>query len=216
MKAVEQYRNQYRQNFIGKNYNGYAHVLFVVFWCVAVIVFCVLNIHQTTWKELLIIPFTFIYINWIEYIGHKGPMHHQTKLLSKVFERHTMQHHHFFTYDNMSFDSTKDFKAVLFPPVLLIFFFVCFVLPVSLLIFWLWNTNAALIFMATIIAYYFNYEFLHFCYHLPENHFLLKIPLVKRLKKLHHTHHDTTLMTKYNFNISYPIFDWIYGTIYKK
>ena len=79
-----------------------------------------------------------------------------------------------------------------------------------------WSTNAALLFIATVFSYYLNYEWLHFAYHLPETHFVAKLPFISTLRKLHHTHHDTQLMTKYNFNITYPIFDVIFGTYYKE
>jgi hypothetical protein len=122
----------------------------------------------------------------------------------------------FFTYDNFTFDTAQDVKAVLFPPVLLLFFFFAFTLPAAILFYYIWSANAALLFVATIFAYYLNYEWLHFAYHLPKSHFIAKLPLISTLRKLHHTHHNIQLMTKYNFNITYPIFDLLFGTYYKE
>ena len=211
-----EYRKEYRATEIGANYSGRLHFWFTTLWCLALIMGCILNIHQPTWKELLIIPIGFIYINFIEYVGHKGPMHHRIKKLDKVFIRHTLQHHQFFTYDNFSFDSSEDIKAVLFPPVLLLFFFIGFTLPIGFLFYFIWSKNAALLFVVTIFAYYLNYEWLHFSYHLPDTHFVSKLPFIKTLRKLHHTHHNTQLMNKYNFNITYPFFDILLGTYYKE
>jgi hypothetical protein len=208
------FRNQYRASEIGKNYSGKLHFWFTTLWCIVLIAICIYLVSEPTWKELLIIPIGFLYINFVEYIGHKGPMHHRNKKLDKVFIRHTLQHHQFFTKENFSFDSSKDVKAVLFPPVLLLFFFVGFTLPAGFLFYFFWSKNAALLFVATIFAYYLNYEWLHFAYHLPDSHFISKMPFLKTLRKLHHAHHDTRLMTKYNFNITYPIFDILFGTYY--
>ncbi len=209
-----QFRNEYRKNEIGKNYSGRLHFWFTTCWCLALIVICAYLVQQPIWAELLIVPVDFLYINFVEYIGHKGPMHHRKKSLDKVFIRHTLQHHRFFTKGLISFDTSKDVKAVLFPPVLLIFFFFAFTLPVALLFWWLWSMNAALLFMVTVFSYYLNYEWLHFAYHLPDTHLVARLPFIRILRKLHHTHHDTSLMTKYNFNITYPIFDIIFGTYY--
>ena len=212
---TDEFRDEYRATEIGVNYSGKLHFWFMTIWCLGIIITCILLIQQPTWKELLIVLIGFIYINFSEYMAHKGPMHHRNKILDKVFIRHSLQHHRFFTKENFSFDSAKDIKAVLFPPVLLIFFFVAFTLPAATLFYFLWSKNAALLFITTVFAYYLNYEWLHFSYHLPDTHFISKLPLIKTLRKLHHTHHDTALMTKYNFNITYPIFDILFGTYYK-
>jgi sterol desaturase/sphingolipid hydroxylase (fatty acid hydroxylase superfamily) len=42
-----------------------------------------------------------------------------------------------------------------------------------------------------------------------------RLPFMDRLRKHHIRHHDRHLMTRYNFNITYPICDHIFGTVYK-
>ena len=32
---------------------------------------------------------------------------------------------------------------------------------------------------------------------------------------LHTAHHDQSLMSNYHFNITYPIMDWVMGTLHK-
>lgn len=211
-----QFRTEYRSTEISKNYSGKLHFAFTTIWCLALIGTCIYFIHQPTWKEILLIPISFLYINLAEYFGHKGPMHNRKKMLDKVFKRHTLQHHQFFTNQQMQCDSVQDFKMILFPPVLIIFFCFVFVVPVSLLFYYFWSMNAALIFAATVFLYYLNYEYLHLAYHLPDEHFISKLPMIKSLKKLHKTHHNPLLMNSKNFNISYPIFDVFFGTLYKE
>lgn len=213
-KNTPVFRTQYRSEHIGPGYSGKLHFAFTTLWCLTVIGTCIYFLENVSWKEWLILPVTFLYANFIEYVGHKGPMHHRKKVLDKVFERHTMQHHQFFTRDHMECDSTKDFKMILFPPVLLIFFFLGFAVPASLLLWWLWSTNAALLLLAGLIAYYLNYEWLHLAYHLPQEHWVAQLPVIKQLRQLHLNHHHPQLMQKYNFNISYPVFDLLFGTMY--
>jgi len=39
---------------------------------------------------------------------------------------------------------------------------------------------------------------------------------VARLRRHHTLHHDHELMSHYNFNITYPITDWLRGTLYRR
>ena len=213
MSTTPDFRQRFRQEYIGKYYSGKLHVAFITLWCLSGIVACVYYIHQPTVKQLLVIPLTFLYTNLFEYLGHRFPMHHRTKFLHAVFKRHTLQHHHFFTNEYMNFDSINDFKIVLFPPVLLIFFSLFFVLPIFALIFHFFSLNAALIYVATTLGYYLNYEWFHMAYHLPETHFVYRIPGIRTLRKLHYHHHNLHEMDKYNFNISWPVFDIIFRTL---
>ena len=67
--------------------------------------------------------------------------------------------------------------------------------------------------MITALAYFLNYEVLHLLYHLPDAHPLARLPLLPTLRRLHHTHHDPELMTRRNFNITYPLGDWVFRTL---
>ena len=128
MSTTLNFRERFREENISKSYSGKLHFVFITLWCLAGIIVCVLNIYQPTLKQLLIIPITFLYTNLFEYIGHRFPMHHRYNALKPVFKRHTLQHHHFFTDEHMNCDTVNDFKIILFPPVLLIFFSLFFVL----------------------------------------------------------------------------------------
>ena len=55
-----------------------------------------------------------------------------------------------------------------------------------------------------------------YAYHLPPQHPIARLPLVGRLKRLHTTHHDPTRMASRNFNITYPLGDWLFGTLERR
>jgi sterol desaturase/sphingolipid hydroxylase (fatty acid hydroxylase superfamily) len=113
----------------------------------------------------------------------------------------------------MALDGWGDLKAVLFPPILISFFFTLFAVPVGALLAWLFSANVAYLFVITALGYFLNYEVLHLLYHLPQSNPLARLPLVPTLRRLHHTHHHPELMTKRNFNITYPIGDWVFRTL---
>jgi hypothetical protein len=79
----------------------------------------------------------------------------------------------------------RDLRAVLFPPVLVVFFFGLFATPVWFALAWMFSANVAWLFVASGIGYFLNYEVLHTAYHLPEGHWLARNALVKRLRRLH-------------------------------
>jgi hypothetical protein len=87
------------------------------------------------------------------------------------------------------------------------------VAPVFAIIYHFFSLNAALLYVATTLAYYLNYEWLHLAYHLPQTHWVYRVPGVLTLRKLHFRHHDLHQMDKSNFNISYPVFDFIFRTL---
>ena len=214
-QATASYREEYRAAHIGHNYSGPAHFAFTALVALSVIIWCALKLEGVTPWEMAAIPLTFLYSNLVEYLGHRGPMHHPTRSLRGLYERHSKRHHRFFTDEEMEFDSARDFHAVLFPPILVIFFTLVFALPAGLALGWLASANVAYLFVLTSLAYFLNYELLHFAYHLPLESRIFRIPFLKTLRILHLRHHRPALMSKYNFNITYPIGDAVFGTLYR-
>jgi len=215
-ESIKQFREKYHQQNISAHYSGWFHFSLTVSLSIIFMITSFSMLENVSYLEWLTIPVTFLYTNFSEYMGHKGPMHNKRKYLEKVFHRHTALHHVFFTHETMSFDQSKDFHAVLFPPILVVFFLGVFALPVGVLLLWLISSNVAYLFVFTIVSYFLNYELLHFSYHLKQDSCVGRLPFMKRLRKHHTDHHNQKLMSHYNFNISYPIFDWLFGTAYKE
>lgn len=206
------YRQQYRAQYVGANYSGRSHLGFVLVFSLGGIALCLWQLEAVRPLEWLTVPLAFLYANLAEYLGHRFVMHRKVPGLGLIYQRHAGQHHVFFTHRHMALDGWRDAKAVLFPPVLMIFFFGVFATPVALVLAWLLSANVAWLFVATGLGYYLNYELLHLAYHLPDDSRWLRLPFLKRLRRLHHAHHDTALMASRNFNITYPIGDWLFGT----
>jgi hypothetical protein len=213
--AVAEFRAAYRRDEIGARYSGRLHFAFTSTVCLVTIGISLLNLQAVTPLEWLTVPVVFLYANGVEYLGHRGPMHHPVRGLRLLYNRHTKQHHRFFTHREMAFEGNRDFRAVLFPPVMILFFIGGFGVPMWLLLYWLASANVAWLALATGVAYYLNYEWLHFAYHCDPRSRVGRLPGLGALRRLHLQHHDPALMMRHNFNITYPVGDWLFGTLYR-
>lgn len=212
MTSITEYRQAYRSEHVGPRYSGKAHLAFVVLFTLGGMALCTWQIENVQLLEWLTIPLAILYANLVEYVGHRWVMHRMVPGLGLIYKRHSGQHHRFFTEQDMALEGWQDCKVVLFPAVLTVFFFGLFATPVGILIAWLATANVAWLFVAVALGYYLNYELLHLAYHLPEHSRLLNLPFIRRLRRLHHRHHDPSIMTHKNFNITYPIGDWLFRT----
>ena len=213
--TVEQARAAFRERHVSQHYSGPLHLATTVSVSLLVAFLSAMMLEETSPFEWLTIPLTFLYANLSEYLGHRGPMHHKTRFLGLIFRRHTIEHHAFFTNEAATYDTTQDFKAVLFPPIMLLFFNGCFTLPAGALLYFLISPNVCFLFVLTATLYFLNYELLHFAYHMDSHTWVGRLPFMNRLRRHHIHHHDRRLMTRYNFNITYPICDYLFATKYK-
>jgi Fatty acid hydroxylase superfamily len=211
--AVGRFRDDYRDREIPTGYSGGMHLVFTFGVGTLVLLACLAQLRQVQPLEWLTLPLALGYSNLAEYLGHRFPMHRPYRGLSLLYKRHAGQHHRFFNDRAMPIDKLRDLRAVLFPPLLVSFFFGLFGLPMWFLLAWLLSANVAWLFIATGLAYFLNYEILHLAYHLPEQHWLAQRWLVRRLRWLHRIHHDPRRMSQCNFNITYPLGDWLFGTL---
>lgn len=215
-QTVARFRGTYRTDEISARYRGRWHLAFTLSFGLGVVAYCLLGIDGSpTMLEWLAVPITFLYANMVEYWGHRTAMHRPVRGLGLVYRRHAGQHHRFFTDKAMSLEGERDLKAVLFPPILVSFFLIAFALPAGWLVATLTTSNTAYLFVATALAYFLNYEVLHLAYHVPDSHWLSRVPGIATLRRLHLNHHDPRLMTSRNFNITYPIGDWLFGTLHR-
>ena len=214
LETVKQARAAFHERHASKYYSGPLHLATTVGISLLVASWSAMMLDKVSPLEWVTVPLTFLYANLSEYLGHRGPMHHKTRFLSEVFKRHSIEHHSFFTDEVATFESSQDYKAVLFPPILLVFFLVCFAAPAGAILYNFVSPNVCFLFVLTAILYFLNYELLHFVYHMDPQSRVGRLRFISRLRKHHINHHNKSLMTSYNFNITYPICDRIFGTIY--
>lgn len=214
-ESVQRFRERFRPEAIGPHYVGWAHFAFTSLGSLSVVLFAASRVVAPSWREWAMIPIAFLVANGAEYFAHRFAMHRRRSGLGLIYKRHTQEHHHFFTDQAMGFESRRDFKMVLFPPIMLLFFLGGIATPLGLLCYFVLSPNSGWMFAATGLSYFLLYEWLHFSYHLPQAHWLARLPVMARLREHHTHHHNLSLMGRWNFNITFPIWDAVMGTTYR-
>jgi hypothetical protein len=214
---VEKFREEFRNTKIPKWYIPELHIGTNIVIILSVFIYCLYNIKSPSLAELLMIPAMLIAGNFFVWAFHKYPLHRPFKVMPMAYKIHTLSHHYFYTDEAIIYRDKRDFIILFFP--------VHFVLPVNGIIFpalgyfareyGFLSSNASylLIFMAAM--YLSLYEVFHFVSHLPKESNILKVPFFKNAWKHHRIHHKIKYMGKYNFNIVFPLFDWVFGTTKK-
>ncbi len=157
--------------------------------------------------DWLAFPITLIACMLGEYCEHRWLLHRRTKLAPFAFRIHTLEHHVFFTETDFRPDDRRDFAFVLFPPGLVLGYLFGFV-PLFGVIGWLLISPSVGLLVASATAFFFfAYEMIHF-----GSHIGTRWPFFRWLAEHHRIHHRTELMTTRNFNVVFPLFDWIFGT----
>ncbi len=169
------------------------------------------RIHGLRPAELAAVPATLIVAFAFEWRAHRLFLHRRVPLAGSLYVAHELMHHVVFTHDDMALRSRRELWLVLMPAYAAVLIFL-FDLPLALGLSLLVTPNVACVFVATSMLFFFAYEWLHLAYHLPPGGRVGKNPLIARLRRLHQLHHDPRLMKRYNFNITFPVFDWVHGT----
>ncbi len=214
------YREYFRTDYIEKdgasrflgisNGTGYMVTVFIILTLVPVALGFLINQYHLYY--ILLVPVYFLVCNGFEYVLHRYPMHHKVKGLGFLYE-HLTVHHSFFYNDTYYYEQPRDYMAVFLP--LLYFSFITLVFSAaSLTIYVIADLDNALFFALVAYTYYLMYEIMHFSYHARSGSVIKAIPLVEQSAQLHLYHHRIDLMNKYNFNITFPIFDKVFNTLY--
>jgi hypothetical protein len=209
----DDFRKYFRTELANRYPNGNYYVIFYVVTLISIIVYLLylLDIHNPI--AFLSVLIYFLFCNFFEYLFHRFPMHRKMPGMSRVYH-HVTIHHNFYANELYYYETSRDYYAVIIPYYVWIHIIISTSI-LALIIYWSVGFNQAIIFLITVTSYYLMYELLHFSYHAPKDAWIKKIPFVKYLSNFHLIHHKTEIMSKYNFNITFPIFDKLLGTTYK-
>lgn len=209
---VQSFRKTYREKRIPRFYSGVLHAAFTFTVLQGSALYFFFRVENVKPLEWLMLPVSFLVGNLVEYWLHRLPLHHPYPGMRTAFDIHTGEHHRFYLEHSMDFESMRDLHTVLFPFWAPLFAVVTLSLVGHFLIEPLWSKNAASLFVACAAQYFLMYEVFHFFHHLPgfSEH---KIPLFSASRRLHSLHHAPNLMTRYNFNITIPLCDWVFRTL---
>jgi hypothetical protein len=193
-------------------YSGPVHIGVIYSVGLAVIFGCVSRMAHATWEWLLVFP-VFVLSNLFEWWIHKNLMHRLVDVwvLRAIYERHTREHHQYFSDTEMTVADTREWRIIFFPWRALLGFMALGV-PFALVLGWLVNPNAAYVLMVTIVGQYLLYETFHYCCHVRDNWFVRNAPFINTIRRHHSAHHNMGLMMRLNMNLTFPIADWLMGT----
>ncbi|MCA9915842.1 MAG: sterol desaturase family protein [Anaerolineae bacterium] len=209
-------QKRFRKKFVEETppwYHGVIHLSSMLAITFGTMWYCIQGLDNPTFWEWMLIPFIALFGNWVEWAAHRYVLHRPVKGLEMVYKRHCTVHHQFFTHHDLGYSGHKEWRALLFPlfaPVA----FILASLPAALLAGWLFSANAGYMIVLTMTGYYLLYEGLHTLSHLDdERHPYLKyIPLVNTVRRMHYIHHVLGYMQTKNFNLTFPICDYLFGT----
>ncbi len=205
------FREEYRAA-ISRYYSGLVHIGVMYAAGIAGVWYCASRLQGAGWEWLLLIP-VLIGGNFVEWGMHKFVMHRLIDVfaLRAIYDRHTRQHHQYFTDNDATIDTVREFRIVFFPwrvLIVLAIFGALFGWIASVLI----NPNAGYIVFMGMIGHYMLYETFHFCCHVRDNAFVRNMPVINTIRRHHTAHHNMGIMMHVNMNLTFPIADWFLNT----
>jgi hypothetical protein len=192
-------------------YSPWAHLLCTAGLGVVVLGMALRRLHAVRPAEFLMIPAVFVLSNCLEWLAHRFLMHRRSPPLVVLYDRHTPEHHRVYVRGDMAMRSFRELRLVLIP-ALGVLTIVLTALPFASLAAYCFGSNAGWLFLVTTSSYVVSYELLHLLYHLPASHPAARLRIVRLLAEQHAAHHDPRLMQRYNFNVTVPLADSMFGT----
>ena len=208
-------QRKFRENYVAQIspwYSGLLHIGVMYGAGIGGIWWCLAQMQAARWEWLLVIPVALAG-NFVEWGMHKYIMHRLRDVfaLRSIYDRHTRQHHQYFTDNDHTINTIREFRIVFFPWRVLAVLAVAGGL-ISLAMATLINANAGYVTFVTMIGHYMVYETFHFCCHVRENWFVRNVPFVNTIRRHHAAHHNMGIMMHVNMNLTFPVADWFMDT----
>ena len=197
---------------IPAHYSPLLHVLGPTLMCACVIAGSLAGLQPLGLWELGTVPLTYLGGLALEWRVHKSVLHRRVPVLATLYERHERSHHVIYTADAMEIRAYRELALVLLPWFAIVLIVVA-MLPLTWLLAQLVSRNVACLFLLTSTVFFLQYEWFHMAYHLPAQHPIAKLRLVRALATLHRRHHDPRNMKRWNFSITIPLFDVLHQTL---
>jgi sterol desaturase/sphingolipid hydroxylase (fatty acid hydroxylase superfamily) len=208
---ADAFRARYRAG-ISRWYNAWLHGGFVLAFGLTALAVLIAQADGVRAWEWLAVPLGLVIFNAGEYTVHRTFGHHKYRIGALFYKRHTGDHHSFFVAAQMPYEQARDWRVIFFPAWLIVLF--CAGLAPLYALIALVNVNVAALLCATLLGGYLTYEVFHACEHLPARHPLARLPWIRQMRRLHQLHHRRDLMQSCNFNLVFPLTDWLRGTLH--
>jgi hypothetical protein len=167
--------------------------------------------------DWLLLPAFLVVANLLEYLVHRNPMHHP-KTPRIMYRNHAQLHHLAFTDKDMPIERTVELGLIMMPWYTMIGLFVV-ASPVMLLAGLIRGPGLAGVFLLGAVGYFLTYETLHALYHQSDATLnrigIGKLGVFRRLQAHHSHHHILKRMAHANFNVTFPLMDYLFRTVEK-
>ena len=112
-------QRKFREKYVSEIspwYHGLLHIGVMYAAGITTIWWCVSQLRNPTWEWLLILPIALAG-NFVEWGMHMHVMHRLKDVfaLRAIYDRHTRQHHQYFTDNDYEIHTVKEFRIVFFP-----------------------------------------------------------------------------------------------------
>lgn len=205
-------RAEFVQKWVPVGYRPWLHLILPSLVGLATLSAAIWLIRDLRAVELWAIPITYISALGFEWRVHKDVLHRRLPGLAELYERHERTHHVIYTADDMAMRSQNEWMLVLMPWFAIVLI-VAMLLPVTALVTWISTRNCAMLSLCTAVLFFLQYEWMHLSFHLPAEHPIARVRLIRYMSALHRSHHDPRNMKRWNFNITIPLFDLLHGTL---
>jgi hypothetical protein len=195
-------------------YSPWMHLAFPTAAGAAIALFALSRVEGLTAWQVAFVPVFLLFGNAVEWHAHRGLLHRRVRLLEVLYVRHTPQHHAIFVAGDMALRSARELKLILLPAYGILAI-LAVTSPITFFLVWIGQPNLAALWVASAVFYLLAYEWLHLAYHLPAESRVGRTRLVRTLRRHHELHHATHLMHRWNFNVTFPLWDWVRGTVYR-
>lgn len=176
-----------------------------------------LMVESFGWSEAAWYVGMGLFANLVEWGAHKELLHKRRRPFQKLYDQHVPRHHVFYREDAMAVRSRKEWYFVLMPAVGVLAIALLAV-PLAVAVGLLVDPDAGWVILMVAGSYASVYEVMHLCFHLPDHHWVKRLPFVGRAilwLALHHArHHNWKRMRKKNLNVLPPLLgDLLFGTM---
>jgi hypothetical protein len=204
------YRDEYRSQ-ISKWYDPAAHFSIILLLAAGAIYAAARGIIALTMIGVIVLVVAAVFFNLLEWSYHRFVEHKPRKPFTDSYRRHVFGHHRFFNRADKLIGSRVDCRVVIFPPyAVVVVGGVAALTSIPALV--VAGGDGARLWFITVVAMYVIYELMHLLCHVRSSRLVDRIPLVNTIRRHHLAHHDESLMAKWNFNLTVPASDWLFGT----
>ncbi len=214
---TQQSREELRREMLSRIprwYSPWLHLAIPAVTGLAVVAFALTRLEDLRPWQLAFVPLFLVFGNAVEWHAHKGLLHRRTWPLEVLYDRHTPQHHAMYVSGDMYLRDWRELKFVLLPA-----YGVAGILavtsPVTAAFWYGGQPNLAALWVASVVLYVLTYEWFHLAYHIPADGLVGRLKVTRWLRRHHERHHHPTIMQRWNFNVTLPLWDHVRGTVWR-